>query len=73
MNLDMALANFDTLDYESQNIFVEILNNRLREKRRDYILQSYKQAIEDFSSLKLLPETPDDFFRRMDNELLGKS
>jgi hypothetical protein len=73
MNFDVALETFDSLDFESQNVFVEILNNRLREKRRDNILQSYNQAIEDVNSLKIKPETPDDFFKRIDYDLKGKS
>jgi hypothetical protein len=72
MNLELALNNFDSLDFETQNIYVEILNNRIREKRRDIIFQSYTQAKKDFDNGLLKPETADDFFKRMDDELTGK-
>jgi hypothetical protein len=72
MNLDIALDTFDSLDFEAQNIFVEILNNRIREKRRDYIYQSYSQAKNDFDNGLLKQETTDVFFKRMDEELIGK-
>lgn len=68
MNLDTTLDQFDNLDVESQNIIIELLNKHRIERRREQIYNNYKIALDDLENGKLIPETSDDFFKRIDND-----
>jgi len=45
--IDQVLEKIDTMSLEEQELIIEVLRNRYREKRREEILENAKRTLEE--------------------------
>ncbi len=67
MTLDTALDTIEQLAPEEQKELVSIVEKRLIEKERQEIYDEYMKTLESAKSKELMPESVDDFIKRIDD------
>ena len=64
--LDEILSKVDGMTLEDQDLLVEIIRNRYKEKRRDNILVSAHQTLEEYKKGLISKGTISDLFRELE-------
>ncbi|HET7840862.1 MAG TPA: hypothetical protein VFM21_04620 [Terriglobia bacterium] len=59
------LASTEGLSLEEQEALVEVLRNRLRDRRRAELAQDVQEAQEEFAQGRSKPSTPDDLMKEI--------
>ena len=64
--LDEILSKVDGMTLEDQDLLVEIIRNRYKEKRRDNILANAHQTLEEYKKGLISKGTISDLFRELE-------
>jgi hypothetical protein len=64
--LDEILGKVDEMPLEDQDLLVELIRNRYREKRREDILANARQTLEEHKKGLTSKGTPSDLFRELE-------
>jgi len=64
--LDEILGKVEELPLEDQDLLVELIRNRYREKRREDILANARQTLEEHKKGLTSKGTPSDLFRELE-------
>jgi len=64
--LDEILGKVDEMPLEDQDLLVELIRNRYREKRREDILVNARQTLEEHKKGLTSEGTPSDLFRELE-------
>jgi len=64
--LDEILGKVDEMPLEDQDLLVELIRNRYREKRREDILGNARQTLEEHKKGLTSKGTPSDLFRELE-------
>ena len=64
--LDEILGKVDEMPLEDQDLLVELIRNRYREKRREDILANTRQTLEEHKKGLTSKGTPSDLFRELE-------
>lgn len=64
--LDEILGKVEEMPLEDQDLLVELIRNRYREKRREDILANARQTLEEHKKGLTSKGTPSDLFRELE-------
>ena len=64
--LDEILGKVEQMPLEDQDLLVELIRNRYREKRREDILANARQTLEEHKKGLTSKGTPSDLFRELE-------
>jgi hypothetical protein len=64
--LDEILGKVDEMPLEDQDLLVELIRNRYREKRREDILTNARQTLEEHKKGLTSKGTPSDLFQELE-------
>ena len=64
--LDEILGKVDEMPLEDQDLLVELIRNRYKEKRREDIMANARQTLEEHKKGLTSKGTPSDFFRELE-------
>jgi hypothetical protein len=64
--LDEILGKVDEMPLEDQDLLVELIRNRYKEKRREDILANARQTLEEHKKGLTSKGTPSDLFRELE-------
>ncbi len=65
---DQILEKIDTMPLEEQELLIEILRNRYREKRRDEILKNSEEALEEYRKGLIAEGTVADLLKELEED-----
>jgi len=64
--LDEILGKVEEMPLEDQDLLVELIRNRYKEKRREDILANARQTLEEYKKGLTSKGTPSDLFRELE-------